>query len=268
MNKIFNQILDFPQMVNQKIFNSKLNSVVDDFDSQNGIRFYVKTIYQVAALIVLLVMEYAIIMGALDYFQNLEATVLGKVGSALTFILLAYSAFPIANVIRSRGDSLGGTHNGMVEFIFKDFVLTNIRIVGEVVAITGLFVAFTSTLSFLFDSALMNSSGDSMMGSISSFYALPANALSELLSMVRLDYLSDQLNSFVTYKLGSTQDFGNGWNLYNLGMLTNSYINVIIGLAALYVNLAIYKFLYSIVAALVNFVPRLAIPLSITNKNK
>ncbi|MFT7330767.1 MAG: hypothetical protein ACI848_000835, partial [Roseivirga sp.] len=30
MNKFFNQILDFPQMVNQKIFNSKLNSVVDD----------------------------------------------------------------------------------------------------------------------------------------------------------------------------------------------------------------------------------------------
>jgi hypothetical protein len=266
MNKILDQILDFPQMVNQKIFNAKLNSVVDDFDSQNGIRFYVKTIYQVAALIVLLAMEYAIIMGALDYFKNSEATVLGKVGSILTFILLAYSAFPIANVIRSRGDSLGGTHNGMVEFVFKDFVLTNIKIVGEVIAITGLFVAFTSTLSFLFDSSLMNSSGDSMLSSISPLYALPADAISELLSMVHLDYLSNQLNSFVTYKLDASQNFGNGWNFGNLGMVANSYINVVIGLAVLYVNLAIYNFLYNIIAALVNFVPRLAIPLSISNK--
>jgi hypothetical protein len=51
-------------------------------------------------------------------------------------------------------------------------------------------------------------------------------------------------------------------------MVCNSYINVIIGLAALYVNLAIYKFLYSIVAALVNFVPRLAIPLAIRTKSE
>jgi len=253
-------------MVNQKIFNSKLNSVVDDFDSQNGIRFYAKTIYQVAALIVLLAMEYAIITGALDYFQNSDATTLGKVGSVLTFILLAYSAFPIANVIRSRGDSLGGTHNGMVEFIFKDFVLANIRIVGEVIAITGLFVAFTSTLSFLFDSALMNSSGDSMLSSISPLYALPAGAISELSSMVHLDYLSDKINSFVTYKLDVNLSFGDGWSFNNLGMVANSYINVVIGLAVLYVNLAIYKFLYSIIAALVDFVPRLAVPLSITNK--
>jgi hypothetical protein len=265
MNKIFNQILDFPQMVNQKIFNSKLNSVVEDFDSQNGIRSYAKTIYQVAALMVLLAMEYAVIMAALDYFQNSDASMLGKAGSVLTFVLLAYSAFPIANVIRSRGDSLGGAHNGMVEFIFKDFVLTNIRIIGKVIAITGLFVAFTSTLSFLFDSALMSTSGDSMTSCIGPLYALPAGAISELSSMVHLDYLSDQLNSFITYKLDSSQTFGNGWNFNNLGMVANSYINVVIGLAVLYVNLAIYKFLYSIVAALVNFIPRLAIPLSIKN---
>ena len=49
-------------------------------------------------------------------------------------------------------------------------------------------------------------------------------------------------------------------------MVANSYVNVVIALAVLYVNLAIYKFLYSIIAALVNFVPRLAIPLSISNK--
>lgn len=266
MKKNLKQVLDFPQMVNQKIFNAKLNSLLDNFDSENGIRCYVKTIYQVAALVVFVAMEYAVITGALDYFQNSDTSLLGKAGSVLTFVLLVYSAFPIANVIRSRGDSLGGAHNGMVEFVFKDFVLTNIRIVGEVVAITGLFFAFAETLSFVFDTALFNSSGDSMMGSISPLYALPAAAISELLSMVHLDYLGDLLNSFITFNLDSSQSFGYGWNFGNLAMVANSYVNVVIALSALYVNLAIYKFLYAIVAALVNFVPNLAIPLSISNK--
>ena len=266
MNKIFNQILDFPQMVNQKVFNAKLNSVLGNFNSQDGIRCYAKTIYQIAALLVFLAMELAIITAAMDYFQNSEFSALGKVGSALTFILLMYSAFPIASVIRSRGDSLGGAHNGMVEFVFKDFVLTNIKLVGEVIAITGLFVAFVSTLSFLFDTSLLNSSGGGeMLDSVRSLYALPGAAIAELTSMVHLDYISDQLSAFATYKLDTAQNPGNEV-LVNLRMVANSYINVIIGLAVLYVNLAIYRFLYNIIAALVNFIPRLAIPLSISNK--
>lgn len=265
---MFNQILDFPQMVNQKILNAKLNSAVSNFDSQDGIRCYVKTIYQIAALVVLLAMEFAIISGAMDYFQNSDASALGKVGSVLTFLLLMYSAFPIASVIRSRGDSLGGAHNGMVEFVFKDFVLTNIKIVGEVIAITGLFVAFVSTLSFVFDTSLLNTSGggEAMLDSVRSLYALPGAAVAELTSMVHLDYISDQLSAFAAYKLDTAQNLGNGWNFGNLGMVANSYINVAIGLAVLYVNVAIYTFLYNIVAALVNFIPRLAVPLSISNK--
>ena len=39
-------------------------------------------------------------------------------------------------------------------------------------------------------------------------------------------------------------------------------------LAVLYVNLAIYNYLYSIAAALVNFVPRLAIPVAMRTKSE
>ncbi len=56
MKKIFNQILDFPQNgKTKKIFSAKLNSIVDDFNSENGIRCWVKSIYQIAAVLVLLV---------------------------------------------------------------------------------------------------------------------------------------------------------------------------------------------------------------------
>jgi hypothetical protein len=141
------------------------------------------------------------------------------------------------------------------------------NIFGEVFAITGLFVAFVSTLSFLFDTSLLKYSEEviEMLDSISPLYDLPGAAIAELTSMVHFNYISDQLSAFATYKLDTAQNTGNEV-LVNLRMVANSYINVIIGLAVLYVNLAIYRFLYNIIAALVNFIPRLAIPLSISNK--
>ncbi len=270
MKEIFSKILDFPQLVNQKVMDAKLNSVVNDFDSQNGIRSYVKTIYQVAALVFLLGMEYGVLKAVLGLFGDAEVSMIGKVGSLLTLLLMAYSAFPMAQVIRSRGESLGGAHNGMVEFVFKDFVVTNIRIFGEVAAIGALFVAFNATLSFVFGTDLSTDAGDSMVSVMSGLYSYPMTAAASLIAAIPffdLSMITDALHSFSGYALDSAQNASGGWSIENLGMVCNSYINVIIGLAALYVNLAIYNFLYTIVAALVNFVPRLAIPLSIKNKN-
>ena len=87
MKQIFSTILDFPQMVNQKVMNAKLNSVVDEFDSQNGIRCYVKTIYQVASLLFLLGMEYGIFSTAMDFFNDPANTGMGKVWLMLLFQL-------------------------------------------------------------------------------------------------------------------------------------------------------------------------------------
>ena len=142
MKKIYQQILDFPQMVNQKVFNAQLNTAVDKFDSQDGVRSYTKSIYQILSLIVLITMEVAVIKGAMAYFTDAASTGLGKAGSVLTTLVLLYSAFPIAHIIRSRGESLGGSHNGIVTFIFKDFVTTNIKILGEVAAV-GAFIGAT-----------------------------------------------------------------------------------------------------------------------------
>ncbi len=271
MKQIFRQILDFPQMVNQKVLNAKLNAVVDGFDSQDGIRHYVKTIYQIAALVFFIGMECGIINAAMAYFQGPAVSGLGMVGSILTFVLMAYSAFPIAQVIRSRGESLGGSHNGMVEFIFKDFVTTNIRILGEVMAISGLIFAFNLTLSFAFDTDLLSSfTNGSILDNISGLYALPMDAISSILSVLHMDSLASILHSFADFKMNSTQTFGGDflWDANDLMIVAGSYINVLAGLAVLYVNLAIYNFLYSIVAALVNFVPRLAIPLAIRTKSE
>jgi len=271
MKQIFHQILDFPQMVNQKVLNAKLNAAVDSFDSKDGIRCYVKTIYQIAALVFLLGMEYGIVNAAIDYLQNPTVNGIGMIGSILTFLLLAYSAFPIAQVIRSRGESLGESHNGMVEFVFKDFVTTNIRIIGEVTAIAGLIFALNLTLSFVLDADLLSSfSNYSILSNISGLYSLPMNTISELMSTFHMDGFASILHSFTDFKMNSTQTFGGDfiWDANDLMIVAGAYINVLVGLAVLYVNLAIYNFLYSIVSALVNYIPRLAIPLSIRTKSE
>ena len=97
MKKIYQTLLDFPGMVNQKIMNAELNAAVSNFDTQNGIRSYTASIYQLISLLVLLSMEVAIIMGAAD-FMGSDAKGLAKAGSILTTVLLMYSAFPIAHV--------------------------------------------------------------------------------------------------------------------------------------------------------------------------
>ena len=87
------------------------------------------------------------------------------------------------------------------------------------------------------------------------------NTISELMSTFHMDGFASILHSFTDFKMNSTQTFGGDfiWDANDLMIVAGAYINVLVGLAVLYVNLAIYNFLYSIVSALVNYIPRLAI---------
>lgn len=77
-------MIDFPGMVNQKIMNAELNTAVANFDSQSGLKSYIKTIYQVLAVVVLLTMEVAIIAGALDCISDDKCSAMSKIGSIVT----------------------------------------------------------------------------------------------------------------------------------------------------------------------------------------
>ncbi len=269
MKKIFQQIVDFPHLINQKVLNAKLNSDVENFDSQNGIRCYTKTIYQILSVIVFICLEITIIKGAITYFQDPLASGVAKIGSVITTLLLVYSAFPIAQVIKSRGESLGGSHNGMVSFIFKDFITTNIKIVGETAAIAGFISVLCMLFSYLFDNQLyMSAANESYIGSLASFYTLPMEAFSTLFHALKLDYLSDLLRSVADFRMtGSTSFNGDfSWNINDLLTVGGSLVNVMVGLAMLYINLAIYHYLYTMVSNFINWIQSPSIPMSIKNK--
>jgi len=268
MKKIYQQILDFPKTVNQKVLNAQLNAAVDNFDTQNGVRSYTASIYQILSLVVLITMEVAIIRGAIAYFTDTTTTGLGKVGSILTTALLIYSAFPIAHIIRSRGESLGGSHHGIVTFIFKDFVTTNIKILGEVVAVGAFIGAACFTLSFVFDTNLYNATTTTSLGAISGLTTLPMEGLTNLFGALKLDYLTAVLHSFSSFSMTGAQSFTGDmlWNANDLLIVAGAFINVLVGLAVLYVNLAIYHFLYTIVSNFIKWIQSPFIPISMKSK--
>lgn len=268
MKKIYQTMLDFPGMVNQKIMNAELNSAVTNFDSQGGIRSYTAAIYQLISLLVLLSMEVTIILGAYD-FMGSDASGLAKAGSILTTLLMMYSAFPIAHIIRSRGESLGESHNGMVGFMFKDFVTTNLLMLGEIAAVTGLACAACFSLSFLFDNNLycicMNSS---MLGAVGWVSALPMDGLNALLSALRMDFISAVIANVTSFKLADAATFNGDmlWNRSDLLLVGGAYVNVILGLAVVYVNLAVYNYVYGLVESLSKWLQSPSLPISMKNK--
>lgn len=266
MNDYLKQVLDFPSMVNQKIMQGKLNSEMSKFNSREGVRCYVKYFYQLAALVFFVLMEFTIITNAIDYFANGSAGIVAKIGSVLSFVLFAYAAFPMAQVIRSHGDSFYTEHKTMVEFVFKDFVLTNIRIMGEIIALSALFGALNTVLSFGFDADLLSANGTSLMDMLNPIYTLPISALSSILESLSLDMLSDFINSFYELSLNSQLGSSNGYSFFELIIIAYSFFNVIIGLAVMYVNIAIYRFLYTVVEKLVKFIPNFHFPIGIKNK--
>jgi hypothetical protein len=268
MKKIYQQILDFPQMVNQKVLNAQLNTAVDKFDSQDGVRSYTKSIYQILSLIVLITMEVAVIKGAMAYFTDAASTGLGKAGSVLTTLVLVYSAFPIAHIIRSRGESLGGSHNGIVTFIFKDFVTTNIKILGEVAAVGAFIGATCFTLSFVFDTNLFTATSSNSLSALGGLATLPMEGLTNLFAALKLDYLTSVLASFGSFNMAGTQNFTGDmlWNANDLLLVAGAFINVAVGLAVLYVNLAIYHFLYTIVSNFIKWIQSPSIPISMKSK--
>ena len=116
MEKIINQILDLPQMLNQKLPKNCFNEMMDN--SEGSVSDWTGKIFKVGALVVLVGMLMSVVQGGMDAFNGAEG--LGKLSAGLCTLILIYAAFPIAQVVRSAGDSLAASKSKMVDFFFKD----------------------------------------------------------------------------------------------------------------------------------------------------
>lgn len=268
MNKIYSYILDFPGMVNQKIFSGRLNAEVEQFDTPQGFKSYVKCLYQWLSLLVFLSLEWRIIHLTVDYFQS-DASGMAKAFSAITALIMLYMPIPVAQIVRSRGESLGSSESGMVNFLFRDFVTTNIRIVGETAAVIGLCAVGCTVLGFVTDQSLFCAAkGSSLINTFAWTASLPMQGLDALLSTLRLDSLSEMLNTLMSWRMADAVEFDGDmkWNAYHLAKVAGAFVNVLLGLAMMYINLAIYGYLYGLVESLTAWIANPSLPISIKNK--
>jgi len=270
MKNYIQMVLDLPQMVNQKYLNLGVNESIDSFDSETGVRSYVATIYQLIALALVISMEYHVIDAAINYFKS-SAEGLNKVLSLLTIIVLMVSAFPMAQIIRKRGDSFKAKHSSMIEFVFSDFMKTNIRLLGEIVAIAGLAGAINLTISFITDHDLFagGNTGMDLLTPLAPIGAFPIKLISELLGIVGAGEIGTSLNEITSYRINSGGTvFGDNfsWVAGDILIVLSSYLNVLIGLVMMYISLSIYTYAYGILASIIKWVSNPFLPLLIKNK--
>lgn len=248
MEKILNKVLDVPQLINSKLPGNIFNSWAQD--SEGNIPNWVGKFYKVSALVVLLA---SLVVTLSPIWSGGMGEKLDILANILSMLIWVYAAFPISQVIRSAGDSLAASKSGMIDFIFKDLAIANIKVLGHVAALVALFSAFAMTLSW---ATSMNISGDfntEWISNIDAAYALPMAATAELAALLNLEFIGDILSKDWT-NWDPTMASGSAWSWDGLMSVAWEYIGVAVVLAKLYVVLALYKFFYSIITSLVNWI--------------
>jgi hypothetical protein len=91
MEKIINQILDLPQMLNQKLPKNCFNEMMDN--SEGSVSDWTGKIFKVGALVVLVGMVMSVVNGGMDAVNGADGT--GKVAAGLCTLILIYAAFQL-----------------------------------------------------------------------------------------------------------------------------------------------------------------------------
>ncbi len=247
MEKIINQILDLPQMINQKLPKNCFNEMMDN--SEGSVSDWTGKIFKVGALVVLVGMLVSVFTGGMDAVNG--ADVAGKVAAGLCTLILIYAAFPIAQVVRSAGDSLAASKSSMVEFFFKDFIVANIKALGHITALAALFGAICTTVGWVLGADGMSISAG-LYDSFNYSYALPVDAMAAFMGMLGLEFVGGFIADFFSWDI--TVDGAAGFDLEGIVIIGKEYIQVVIILANLYVALAFYHFFYGILSTFFNWI--------------
>lgn len=249
MEKILNQVLDLPQMINSKLPMNTFNSWAND--SEGNIASWVGKFYTVSALVVLIG---SLITVLSPVWSGGMGEGLDIIGNLLTMVIWAYAAFPIAQVIRSTGDSLSESKSGIINFVFKDLAIANIKLLGHVAALVALFGALAMTLAWVTTLSISGDFATDWIANIDYAYGLPMAAVGELTNgLVGLEFVGNILaNDWTNWD--PTMAAGAAWSWEGLMSVAWEYVGVVVVLAKLYVVLAFYHFFYGLLSSFVSWV--------------
>ncbi len=240
MNEIIQKVLDLPGQVAGRVLGSRVGDTLDGFDSNDGVRSYFQTIYSILAVAMAAYMLVDIFDGAQDFFSNADG--MGIAGSIVTTLICLVAAFAISNVIRVRGDGFAGGHSNMVEFLAKDVMRTNIRLVGELGALIICTQALCMAVATIFGATVYAplGGGADIVGALTPWVDWMATTVSDQLPYIDIGSLS---------AAGSdAESFSGAWEWDQVVGVFSTMVNAIMYLATFYVYLAIYTVGYNFVS--------------------
>ena len=250
IKNLTDQLLDSPKMVSNKLPWNNWNSCIED--SENSIAGWLGKIFSIAALAVLL----GLLWGTLSPLWSGGfdgAGAMDVVGMLLGMLLWVYAAFPISQIIRNTGDSLGLSKSGIIHLMFLDLPLAVIKLAGYVLAMIALFAAIASALSFITTLTISGGVGQMAEG-LSEMMSMGTTALFGLLADSPAYALSDMMNQVLNPDFGMLGRGGDAWTMAGAMGVFASFVSILFILINLYVNVVIYQFLFGLVSSLVNWI--------------
>lgn len=185
---------------------------------------------------------------------------LGSVGYLLALFFWLYALIPLVNVVRFAGNEIAISRGNMLELLIRDVPLALIRAAGYIAALIALFSAIGYTITWLTSINLgvgSNVWGDAggILSSFSEFSNIGVVAIASLLEVS--DVFSSVNPEMLMSKLTDTMSEGSliGWlDTDDLAIVIGAYWNVVVTLIVLFVNLIIWKWVYTLGHTFVRFV--------------
>ena len=185
---------------------------------------------------------------------------LGSVGYLLALFFWLYALIPLVNVVRFAGNEIASSRGNMLELLIRDVPLALIRAAGYIAALIALFSAIGYTITWLTSINLgvgSNVWGDAggILSSFSEFSNIGIVAIASLLEVS--DVFSSVNPEMLMSKLTDTMSEGSliGWlDTDDLVIVIGAYLNVVVTLIVLFINLIIWKWVYTLGHTFVKFV--------------
>jgi hypothetical protein len=251
---IFNMVVDSPNMVNNKLPWNCWNSCMND--SEGNIAKWAGEVFRVGAFVILVFSIIASVSGMIpgDDGVNIMAVLGG--------LVWIYVAFPIAQIIRDAGNSVASSTSDIITLFWHDIALATIRAWGYVTALVALVAALLGIISAVTLGNLdMTGSVDvSWLDNMDYFYALPASAMDALTNMFGLEWVGERLNDLWGWNITDGKAAADGTWAGGLIFSLWGLVQVAVILLKLYVVLAIYKWIWTILNTLFKFIANPYLP--------
>ena len=255
MEKLLNRLIDLPSEVNGMLPWNCWNSCMSD--SEGNLASWAGDVFRVGAFVTWVCSVYASLSIMWTGGMGEGAAI---VGSILGMAVWVYAAFPIAMVVRGAGEEVAASKGDTVNLLFYDLPMATIKAVGYITALVAVFGAIVAAVSAV-SAGFVDMTGGVDVGYMANFdyaYALPASAMDAFTGMIGLEWVGGVLNDFWAWDVSRA---GDGTWAGDVVASAWGFVQVAVILAKLYVVMAIYTWVWTILNTLFNWVKSPSLPI-------